>query len=90
MARHYTLVRALYMTFYLSVVFMVVSGLCLVFEDDLKIPDNVGSQIHDVHEIFKWYFYAFVALHILGVAAGELGKFKGIVSNMIHGGDDRL
>lgn len=85
-ARHYFLVRSLYLSFYMAVGFMVLSGLFLVFKENLDPEGLWAESVHEVHEFFQWYFIVFIAAHMIGVIRAELGKHKGIVSAMLHGG----
>ena len=84
---HYLMVRSGYLVFYLAVIFMVGSGLSMIFADELHLPEPWVNQIHDVHEVFQYFFLLFVIGHIAGVIWAELGRHRGLVSNMIHGGD---
>lgn len=86
-ALHYALVRMSYVAFYVAIAFMALSGLTMVYEDQLHLPEAFTSNLHQVHELFQWYFLIFVISHIGGVVVAELGKYKGIVSAMIHGGE---
>lgn len=87
---HYVAVRSGYLAFYLATLFMVLSGLVMVYNDNiLHLPSDFIDQLHDVHEAFQYFFLAFVIIHIAGVVIGELGRYGGIVSNMIHGGSKK-
>lgn len=84
---HYVLVRSGYLAFYIAALFMITSGLTMIYAESLHLSDAMEENIHDVHETFQWFFIVFVGGHIGGVIMAELGKYRGLISNMIHGGD---
>jgi hypothetical protein len=86
-SKHVGFVKSLYATFYLSLLFMVLSGLTMYFSGDLHISEKIADQIQDIHELFQWYFLGFIVLHIGGVIFAENQGDAGLVSDMIHGGD---
>jgi len=83
---HYALVRLGYLLFYVAVTWMVASGLSMVFNDSLKISQATMDTVGEWHENTQYFFFAFVIVHVAGVVLGELGRYGGIISNMIHGG----
>lgn len=83
---HYTLVRSSYLAFYLAVVFMVASGLSMIYSDKLHLSESFNHNLHEIHENFQYIFLVFIIGHLGGVIVAELGKYPGIVSNMINGG----
>lgn len=86
--RYFGAVRSVYALFYIATTFMVISGLALYFEKELGISKDIKGLLKETHELTMWFFVAFVAIHILGVVFAETRKgTKGIVSNMINGGD---
>lgn len=84
--RHYYLVRALYAVFHVMTLLMVVTGLVLIFKDNMGLEKSVSSVFKEVHEISMWFFVGFIGLHILGVMVSENGQDAGLVSDMISGG----
>lgn len=88
--RHHThrlLVKLAYVLFYVMLVFMAVSGLSMYFGDTLGLSDALAGDIKEVHELAMWFFPGFVAVHITGVVVAELRGDRGLVSDMIHGGE---
>ncbi len=83
---HYLLVRISYSVFYLVLLAMATTGMLIAFGSDLGISGPVRHTIKEVHGIFQYLIYAFVAFHLVGVILAELKKAKGIVSGMINGG----
>lgn len=86
-AVHYTLVKTGYALFYLVTLFMVVSGLLMYFKAELGVSKTVTESVKEVHELMMWFFTVFVVGHILGVVIAENRQDRGLVSDMIHGGE---
>lgn len=87
--RHYYAVKALYVLFYLMTLFMVISGLILIFKQDLSLEKATATSIKEIHEVSMWFFVAFTALHIIGVIVSENRQDAGLVSDMISGGNKK-
>jgi Ni/Fe-hydrogenase 1 B-type cytochrome subunit len=86
LARHDLAVKSIYLVFYLLLVIMVVTGLCLAFEDSLAFMKTIGHTIRDVHGFCMYLILAFIVIHVAGVFLAERKDGKGIVSDMINGG----
>lgn len=86
-ALHKLSVKAVYAIFYLMTTLMVCSGLILTFKAELGFEKSFTQPVKEIHELSMWFFVGFVALHIFGVIFAELTKDRGIVSDMINGGD---
>lgn len=86
-AAHHVLVKSGYIIFYLASLFMVVTGLVLTFKTELGLSKDLASWIKEYHELAMWLFVGFTGLHVLGVVIAENRKDRGIISDMIHGGD---
>lgn len=76
----------LYRVFYFMTAFMIISGLILVFKEQLGWEKNTFSSIKELHELSMWFFVGFVVLHIGGVVLTEVKDEPGLVSDMINGG----
>lgn len=85
-ALHYTLVKFGYLAFYLVSLVMVLTGFAMRFSKEIALPKSAISVIHSIHEFLLWFFITFVVVHLIGVILGEVTRYRGIVSNMIHGG----
>lgn len=85
-ALHDLTVKILYLTFYLVLAVLVVTGLSLAFQDNLGIPRPIAHSIQEVHGFSMYLIIAFIVLHIVGVLMAERKEGKGIVSDMINGG----
>lgn len=84
---HRLLVKLTYVLFYVMLGFMVVSGLSMYFGDALGLSDALAGKTKEVHELAMWFFPGFVTVHIAGVVVAELRGDRGLVSDMIHGGE---
>jgi|SRR6185312_15461788 len=86
--KHYIIVRCLYLFFYFSLLVQASTGLFMVYSDDVPGLKNIRHTAKDIHNIFMWVIISYIVIHISGVIIAELGKKdKGIVSDMIHGGE---
>ena len=82
---HFLWVRIAYTIFFVILFCLAVTGLGMAFGRDLGIPREIYGSLKEVHEIMQYFMYAFVFIHLAGVIRAETGKFRGIVSGMIHG-----
>jgi cytochrome b561 len=85
--KHYLIVKGSYTAFYILILFMALTGLSLAFGRDLGISRDTNHLIKEIHGFGQYLMYAFVFFHLCGVILADLGKSKGIVSGMIHGGE---
>jgi Ni/Fe-hydrogenase 1 B-type cytochrome subunit len=84
-ARHEFWVKTLYAVFYLLLLITVITGFCLVFEDDVPALKRLHF-IREIHQINMYLILAFIFIHLAGVFLAERKNSKGIVSDMINGG----
>lgn len=87
-ARHEFVVKSLYATFYLILIIMAITGLCLVFEDDVPLLHKMHF-IRSIHQLGMYLVLTFIVVHLAGVYLAERKESKGIVSDMINGGEDQ-
>jgi len=85
--KHYLIVKGSYTFFYVLILFMALTGLSLAFGRDLGLSRDTNHLIKEIHGFGQYLIYAFVFFHLCGVILADLGKSKGIVSGMIHGGE---
>jgi Ni/Fe-hydrogenase 1 B-type cytochrome subunit len=64
---------------------MVVTGLCLVFEDDVPLLKSIHA-FRQIHSFTMYLILAFIIVHLAGVFLAERKDSAGIVSDMINGG----
>ncbi|MNK15837.1 hypothetical protein D3C87_339880 [compost metagenome] len=86
-ALHETFVKTGYALFYLVALFMVVSGVLMYFEETLSLSKGFKGLLKETHELLMWFFIIFITGHVIGVVVAENRNDKGLVSDMIHGGD---
>ena len=88
-ARHEFLVKSLYAFFYLLILTMAITGLSMVFEDDIAILKTFHKGIKQVHNFTMYIILGFIVIHLAGVFLAEMKQDKGIVSDMINGGETK-
>ncbi|HTK22171.1 MAG TPA: cytochrome b/b6 domain-containing protein [Mucilaginibacter sp.] len=84
-SRNEMLIKTLYAVFYVLLMVMVITGLCLAFRDNIPAIRKMHF-IKEVHGFTMYLIMAFIIVHIAGVLIGERKHHKGIVSDMINGG----
>jgi len=84
-SRNEMLIKTLYAVFYVLLMVMVVTGLCLAFRDNISALRKMHF-IKEIHGFTMYLIIAFIIIHIAGVVIGERKHHKGIVSDMINGG----
>lgn len=82
--QHYIQVKRIYLVFYAALILMACTGLGLAFEN-VTFFRTYRAEIKQVHALLQWVIYGFVMMHIAGVILADLGKYRGLVSGMIHG-----
>ncbi|MBE5321906.1 cytochrome b/b6 domain-containing protein [Pedobacter sp. MR2016-19] len=87
-AKHELVAKGLYIIFYLLLLIMVVTGLLLAFEDYTGIPQNINHSIKEFHGFCMYLILGFIVIHLSGVFLAERKDGKGIVSDMINGGEN--
>ena len=85
-ARHKLVVKSLYFTFYTLLMIMAITGMCLAFEDDIEALKKIHA-IREIHGFCMYLIIAFIVVHLAGVFLAERKDNKGIVSDMINGGN---
>ena len=87
LARHEVVVKSIYLLFYLLLIVMALTGLFLAFEDELAAYKSIRHTVKDIHGFCMYLVLAFIVVHLAGVFLAERKDSKGIVSDMINGGD---
>ena len=87
-ALHTLSVNITYLVFYILLLIMVVTGLFLAFEDAMEPYKAIRHSVKEVHGFVMYLILAFTTAHLIGVFLAEHRKDgKGIVSDMINGGE---
>lgn len=89
-ALHYLYSKLSYVVFYFVITIQVITGFGMAFGRSLHISRSVNEVLHGIHVTDLYIILAYVVAHIFGVIWTELKKDKGIVSDMINGGDQSL
>jgi len=87
LARHEFAVKSIYLLFYLLLLVMALTGLFLAFEDELAAFKSIRHSVKEVHGFCMYLVLSFIVVHLAGVFLAERKDSKGIVSDMINGGD---
>ena len=85
-SRNVMLIKTLYALFYLILVVMVITGLSLAIGEYVPALKQLHF-IRDIHEFTMYLILGFTAIHLAGVVLGERKQHKGVVSDMINGGE---
>lgn len=83
--RHYLGTKLTYMIFYLLLLCMAITGLCLAFGSELGISRGLHNTIKEIHAFGQYIMYGFIFIHLCGIIVSENQKARGIVSGMING-----
>ncbi|HEY2583570.1 MAG TPA: cytochrome b/b6 domain-containing protein [Mucilaginibacter sp.] len=85
-ALHELTVKIIYSGFYFLLLIMVLTGLFLAFEDEMKPFKSIRHSVKSLHGFCMYLILAFIIVHLVGVFLAErLKDGKGIVSDMING-----
>jgi Ni/Fe-hydrogenase 1 B-type cytochrome subunit len=85
---HHAFVNSLYLLFYISLALQACTGLFMAYSDDIPNLKSYRHTVSDIHSFNMWVIIAFIVIHLGGVILSELSKNgKGVVSDMINGGD---
>ena len=86
-ARHAALAKLTYAAFYLAITVMVVTGLGLVWADDVSWLGNIEHPVKEVHNFTMFVIIGYIVLHIGGVVWAEITNDHGLISRMVSGED---
>lgn len=84
-SRNEMLIKTLYAVFYVLLMVMVTTGLCLAIRDNIPALRKMHF-IKEIHGFTMYLIIGFILVHIAGVVAGERKRYKGVISDMINGG----
>ncbi len=87
-ATHDFIVKVIYLIFYILLFIMVSTGLTLVFGSNLQLSNTLLHSVKEMHGFCMYLIVAYIIVHIAGVLLAERKDNKGIVSNMINGGEE--
>jgi len=84
---HKKIVKLGYIGIYGILLFMAVSGLVIHFYETLSLTKDRAHDIKEIHELAYNAILIFAPLHIIGVFIAENQDEKGILSDMVNGGE---
>lgn len=77
--------KATYALFYIFITIMVVTGLILVYHNDVALFDKIEHTAEEIHEVTMYLVMGFIALHVAGVLWTEMKEDHGLISRMVGG-----
>ena len=86
---HKKMVKLSYIGIYVILLFMAVSGLIIHFYETLGLTKEAAHDIKEIHELVFNAVLIFAPLHIIGVLVAEHRDEKGIISDMVNGGEQK-
>lgn len=86
-SRHDLGIKLAYVVFYVVLFLMVITGLSIAFDNELGLTKSFSHSLKEVHGFCMYLILGFIVLHIGGVFMAERKDKKGIVSDMIGGGN---
>ena len=87
---HKKAVKLGYIAIYTILAFMTISGLVIHFYKELSILKDTAHNIKEVHELAYNAILIFAPIHIVGVFIAENQDEKGILSDMVNGGEYKI
>ena len=88
-AKHELVVKGLYIMFYILLLIMLITGLLLAFRGSTGLPLNITHSIKEFHGFCMYLILTFIVIHLAGILLAERRDRKGIVSDMINGGENQ-
>jgi Ni/Fe-hydrogenase 1 B-type cytochrome subunit len=86
--KHFLFVKLLYLFFYFSLAVQACTGIFMAYSDDMPDLKSWRNLASDIHSVNMWVIISYIVIHLGGVILAELGsKNKGVVSDMINGGE---
>ena len=86
---HKKMVKLSYIGIYIILLFMAASGLIMHFYETLGLTKEAAHDIKEIHELVFNAVLIFTPLHIIGVLVAEHRDEKGIISDMVNGGEEK-
>ena len=87
-ARHALLAKLTYAAFYLFITIMVVTGLALIWADDVSFLGRIEHNVSEVHNFTMYLIIGYIVLHVVGIVWSETTKDHGLISRMVSGTAD--
>ena len=88
-ARHVLLAKLTYAAFYLFITIMVVTGLALIFADEVPWLGSMEHTMKEIHNVTMYLIIGYIVLHVVGVVWADIYDDRGLISRMVSGEDPR-
>jgi cytochrome b561 len=83
---HKKIVSSIYVGLYGFATLAALTGLGIKFNELFGISQELEHTIKEIHEFAFYAILAFIVIHIAGVVIAENSNEKGIISDMVNGG----
>jgi cytochrome b len=88
-SRHYLLVKIIYLLAYILIATLSVTGVWMSLKRHTSLYfTEQFHRVKEIHEMSVNFLLLFMIIHLVGVIRAERGKYRNVVSGMIHGGKD--
>ena len=77
--------KSTYALFYAFLAVMCITGLILVYADDLSFLRSIKHTAEETHNVTMYLIIGFIVVHVAGVVWAELTKDHGLISRMVGG-----
>lgn len=77
--------KSTYALFYLFLTVMVITGLILIYGNDVAFFRSIKHEVEEVHNFTMYLILGFFVVHVVGVVWAELTKDHGLISRMVGG-----
>lgn len=77
--------KTTYALFYAFLTVMVLTGLALVWADDVAFLGSIEHTVKEIHNVTMYLIIGFFVVHVAGVVWAEITEDHGLVSRMIGG-----
>ncbi len=84
-ARRELLAKLTYAAFYLFITVLVVTGLGLVWADDVSFLGDMEHSLGAVHNVTMYLIIGYLVVHVVGVVWAEVTHDHGLISRMVSG-----
>ena len=77
--------KSTYALFYIFLAIMSVTGLIMVYEDNVTIFHTLSHTAKEIHNVTMYLIIGFFVIHVVGVVWAEMTKDHGLISRMVGG-----
>ena len=77
--------KTTYALFYAFLTVMVITGLILVYADDVPFLHSIEHLAEETHNVTMYLIISFFVVHVVGVVWAEMTSEHGLISRMVGG-----